>query len=105
MEHLKEIKEKVAPIARKYNVSQVYLFGSYARGNMQEESDLDLAIHDEGSDIKDLLSLIRMENDLENVFGLKVDLLTLYQIHENNVPLGRRFCENFEREKVLLYEK
>ena len=39
-----EIKEKVAPIAKKYNIEKVYLLGSYARGDADENSDIDLLL-------------------------------------------------------------
>ena len=39
-----EIKAKIEPIAKQYNVSKVYLFGSYARGEEDENSDIDIAL-------------------------------------------------------------
>ena len=41
---LDEIRHIITPIAQKYNLSAVYLFGSYARGTAREESDLDLLV-------------------------------------------------------------
>ena len=41
---IEEIAERVRPIAEKYNIDKVYLFGSYARGEATEESDVDLRI-------------------------------------------------------------
>lgn len=39
---LKEIKEKNKPIIKKYNINDVYLFGSYARGEANRNSDIDI---------------------------------------------------------------
>ena len=39
-----EIKAIAAPIARSYGVAAMYLFGSYARGEATEKSDLDFRI-------------------------------------------------------------
>lgn len=39
-----EIKAKIYPIAKQYNLSKVYLFGSYARGEEDENSDIDIAL-------------------------------------------------------------
>mgnify|MGYP000890966939 CR=1 FL=1 len=39
-----EIKAKIIPIAKQYNLSKVYLFGSYARGEEDENSDIDIAL-------------------------------------------------------------
>ena len=35
-----EIKNIVTPIAEKYQIAQVYLFGSFARGDFDEQSDI-----------------------------------------------------------------
>jgi len=42
---LEEIKEKVMPIAERYGIMKVFLFGSYARKEANEHSDLDFYIH------------------------------------------------------------
>ena len=39
-----EIKNIVTPIAEKYQIAQVYLFGSFARGDFDEQSDIDIRI-------------------------------------------------------------
>ena len=42
-----EIKEAVTPICERYGVDKMCLFGSYARGEADDKSDVDL-IHDGG---------------------------------------------------------
>jgi hypothetical protein len=41
---IEEIKRLVTPIAKKYDVDRVFLFGSYARGEADNKSDLDFVI-------------------------------------------------------------
>ena len=41
---LDDIQAKIIPIAKQYNISKVYLFGSYARGEEDENSDIDIAL-------------------------------------------------------------
>ena len=41
---INQIQNIVAPIAKRYNVNSVYLFGSYARGEQTSESDIDIMI-------------------------------------------------------------
>lgn len=41
---IEEIAERVRPIAERYGVGKIYLFGSYARGEATEESDIDLLV-------------------------------------------------------------
>ena len=48
------IRECIAPICKKYPIRKAYLFGSYARGNATEKSDVDLRIE---GDIKSFFML------------------------------------------------
>ena len=41
---IENITAKVKPLAQKYHVKEVYLFGSYARGEADENSDLDFLV-------------------------------------------------------------
>ena len=43
-----EIRQLILPIAQRYGVERVFLFGSYARGDAMPGSDIDLRI-DSGS--------------------------------------------------------
>ncbi len=75
---IESISKKVMPIATKYNISDVYLFGSYARNEATYQSDVDIAI--DSSSIKGLLQLINFKNDVSDALGLPVDVLTLRAI-------------------------
>ncbi len=69
--------EKIESIIRtlkKYGAKKIEVFGSYARGESKEDSDLDIIV--EFSDKKSLLELVRIEQELEDNIGMKVDLLT-----------------------------
>ncbi len=72
LEHKKELKEK-------YKVKTIGIFGSYARGEQTETSDIDILI-DYYEPIS-LLKLIELENYLSELFGIKVDLITKNSIH------------------------
>lgn len=91
---IKEIKDIVSPIAKKYGVERVYLFGSYARGEATDKSDLDLRI-DKGA-LKGLIMLGAMYSDLEESFDKKLDLLT-------TASLDKEFLSRIKNEEVLLY--
>ena len=52
---IEDLKTIIGPIARKYGVKGIYLFGPYARGDANENSDVDLRI-DKGS-LKGLFAL------------------------------------------------
>ena len=67
---------QVDDICEKYGISYLGLFGSMARGEAREDSDLDLLVKfDDNSNIG-LFELDRVQRDLEMRFGRKVDLIT-----------------------------
>ncbi len=91
---INEIINIVTPIAIKYGVENVYLFGSYARGEATSDSDLDLRI-DKG-ELRGLIMLGAMYSDLEESFNKKLDLLTTGSLEQS-------FLQKIENEEVLIY--
>ncbi len=71
---LDEIRMRIAPIAYKYGIKEVYLFGSYARGEADENSDLDFYI--EKGKLRSLFQLGGFICDLEDEFKCHVDVLS-----------------------------
>ena len=69
-----EIESAVVSILGKYGVRKIGLFGSYARCEQRPDSDLDLLV--DFADKKSLLTLLRIERELSENLGIKVDLLT-----------------------------
>ena len=57
----------------------VGVFGSYSRGEENDQSDLDLLIDFEQK--IDLLELIGIEQELTELLGIKVDLITARSVH------------------------
>lgn len=92
---IEEIKAVVEPIARKYGVERVYLFGSYARGEVCENSDIDLRV-DKGS-LKGMFALCGLYTELEDALQTRVDVLTTGSLEEN-------FLRKIKQEEVLLYD-
>ena len=95
-----EIKRIVAPIAKKYDVNRVSLFGSYARGEASSVSDIDFII-DKGR--LHGLQLAGMLGDLLESFDKGVDLLTVSSIDEENAYSS--FKKKVERDMVVVYEQ
>lgn len=91
---LEEIKSIIKPIAKKYGVERVYLFGSYARGDITESSDVDLRI-DKGS-LKGMFALCELYTEIEEALQLKVDILTTGSLDDN-------FLRKIQEEEVLVY--
>ena len=72
---IEDIKKTVAEIAPKYNLTKVTLFGSRARGNFREDSDVDLIVEFDKNKVVTLFDLAGIMIDLEEIFGLKVDVI------------------------------
>lgn len=91
---IEEIKAIVEPIARKYGVERVYLFGAYARGDVTENSDVDLRI-DKGS-LKGMFALCGLYTEIEEALQMKIDVLTTGSLEDD-------FLRKIQKEEVLLY--
>lgn len=70
---IKEIKEKILPVFKKHNINEVYLFGSYSRGEANSESDVD--IYCSSGDIQSLIEQEFLEEELKNSLNKEVDLI------------------------------
>ncbi|MFB6181703.1 MAG: nucleotidyltransferase family protein [Candidatus Magasanikbacteria bacterium] len=90
-----EVIEQIKPILEKHKVTKAGIFGSYAREEVDNGSDLDLVIDFE--DDKDLLDLAAVKIDLEDKTGLDVDLLT-------QRSLRPRFRKHIEKDLIIAYE-
>ncbi|HFZ6659650.1 TPA: nucleotidyltransferase family protein [Streptococcus agalactiae] len=100
---IEEIKEKIQPIAEKYELPVVYLFGSYARQEADDESDIDIAVSVQGLDITGF-ELLDLEDEIKNVFSRPVDFLVVEDIEVGKSPIAIQVKKNFQKEKVKLYE-
>lgn len=91
-----EVKLKITPILNRYAVKQASVFGSVARGEAREDSDVDILI--EFSQTPGLIRLIRMENELQKALNKKVDVV----VKGSEKPLIRPFIY---KDLIKLYEQ
>ena len=89
-----EIKELVAPVAARYDIEAIYLFGSYARGEANEDSDIDILL--EKGDIKGL-QVLDFQEDLARRLDRPVDVVT-------TAGASERFLAKIRQDEVVLYE-
>lgn len=82
-EHQKELRET-------YRVKHLKIFGSYVRNDQKEDSDLDLIVSFE--ETPTLLEFIALKGYLENITGIKVDLVT----EEGISPYIKPYIEEVE---------
>lgn len=98
-----ELKQKIVPIAEKYNISAVYIFGSYARGEADVNSDIDVLIKREGSKIRGWL-IGGFYEELKESLGKNLDLLTVEALEHNNIRVENPyFFEKLMKEQVKIY--
>ncbi len=102
---LDQIKEIIVPIAARYNLKAVYVFGSYARGEANEDSDVDLLVDTSGAEIESLLQLAAVCCDFEDALGKQVDLITTSALEQKPMhPSDLMFRKIVWDEKVNLYD-
>ena len=91
---LEEIRQRTVPIAQRYGIRNLRLFGSYARGEARDDSDVDLRI-DKGN-LTGLFSYYAMVDELERALGRHVDLVL-------DDSRDKAFLEHIAGEELPLY--
>jgi uncharacterized protein len=87
--------EKLIDVCRDHGTRKVSLFGSFVRGEAGPDSDVDLIVEFAGP--TGLLAMVRLERELTEALGRRVDLLT-----ENAISPHLR--ESILREQRVIYE-
>ena len=72
-----------------YGVVSLALFGSYVRGEQAQSSDLDVLVEFDDRPLT-LLQFVRLENELSDLLGVKVDLVEKRALKP---AIGRRVLE------------
>jgi predicted nucleotidyltransferase len=70
---IEKIREIVSPIAMRFNVERMWLFGSYARGDFNLDSDLDFRLNK--VEIQGYFQLGFFFHELQEALGMKIDLV------------------------------
>jgi len=91
---------RLAEICAKHDVARLELFGSFARGEASPESDLDLLVTFH-PDARIGLGIVALQQDLGELFGRPVDLMTRSAIERSPNKYLRHFAR---RSTEPLYE-
>jgi len=92
---LDELAVMVKPLVEKYKVGELYLFGSYARGEATGDSDLDFLVY--GGDQFKGTTIFALGEELRKLLNKNVDIFEIRELNE-----GSEFYETVMKEKVLL---
>jgi len=90
---LRERRDDILRIARRHGAFNVRLFGSVARGDDRSDSDLDVLVELEPG--RSLVDRIALKQDLEDLLGREIDVVTEKSLHP-------QIRENVRQEAILL---
>ena len=92
---INNIMALVKPIAEKYQVQQIYLFGSYARGEAGIDSDIDFLVY--GGENFKLTRIFALAEELREVLNKKVDVFEIHEINPDS-----EFYNTIMKERLLV---
>jgi predicted nucleotidyltransferase len=92
---INDVNYIVKPLADKYKISEVYLFGSYARGDATDESDLDFLVY--GGDGFRLTMVFAFAEELRKALNKEVDVFEIHEVNPNS-----DFYKNIMKDRVLV---
>lgn len=87
------VRQAVIALAQEYGLKKVILFGSRARGDNRERSDIDLAV--QGGDT------VQFALDVEE----KAPTLLFFDVVNLDQPVQPELLESIKREGIILYEE
>ena len=100
---IKEIADKVSPVAKSYGIEKVYVFGSYARGEATESSDIDFYV-----EFSEPLGLrfCSFYSEIEECMEKRVDIITKDALF-NPVTMknNQLLIERILNERKCVYEQ
>mgnify|MGYP001560233153 FL=1 len=83
-------KDKIADFCRKWKVHEFALFGSVLRDDFRPDSDVDVLVDFKPDARRSLYDIGTMVDDLQNIFGRKVDLLTKKAVEQSRNYIRRK---------------
>ncbi|MFH1773752.1 MAG: nucleotidyltransferase family protein [Methanobacteriota archaeon] len=90
-----EIFKKIAQVLKNQGARKIAVFGSYVRGEERPGSDIDIIV--EFLERKSLLDIVGIEQELSDVLGVKVDLLT-------EKSISPYLIDRIKKEMMVIYE-
>ena len=94
MSEIEKISKEIKPVAKKYNLTYVWLFGSYVKNKQKKDSDIDILLKTE--DVSEGFKIVEVKFALEEALKKEVDVVTTGSIEGS-------LLENEDLEEVLIY--
>ncbi len=88
--NLKTPSDKLADFCRRNHIRELSLFGSVLRADFGPDSDVDVLVEFAPGAQCTLLDLVRMQNELKDIFGREVDLVSRRGIESSRNYIRRQ---------------
>lgn len=96
-----QIQKLTKPVFEEYGVEKAYVFGSYARGDYNENSDIDIIIV--AKNIRSLLIIGAILEALKRVLQKEVDLIEEECFDDEMDDVDKDFYNTIKKERVKIY--
>ena len=97
LEDIKKLKQQLYQIAAKYGISKVYVFGSVARGESSEVSDVDFLIEMEAD--ASALGIGAFQFETQQLLGVQIDVIPTFTLPKVE---DKTFVQSVQSEAVAL---
>jgi hypothetical protein len=94
---IEEIKTYIKPVVERYPVDKVILYGSYARGDARDSSDIDLVVESRGR-LRNR-KIFALGGELLDVLPVRVDVYDILEIANSSA-----MYKNMQKEGVIIYD-
>jgi len=91
-----EIRRRFLPVTRKYDIVEAFLFGSYARGEATNTSDLDFYIRT--GKLKSGWEIGGIWVDTEKAMNKKIDI-----VYADQMEIDKKFEEEMRKNLIKIY--
>jgi hypothetical protein len=82
--------ERLAAFCRRWRIDELALFGSVLGSRFKPESDVDVLVRFHPDARHTLFDMVRMQNDLQEIMGRRVDLVSRRAIENSRNPIHRK---------------
>jgi hypothetical protein len=83
-------KTKIAEFCKRWNISELAIFGSALRGDFRPDSDVDVMVSFAPQAKVSLFDMVHMQDELKSIFGREVDLISKRGVENSRNYLRRK---------------
>lgn len=88
--HIDIPREKIVEFCHKWKVREFSVFGSVLRDDFRSDSDVDVIVDFEPGAKRSLFDIVSMTDELKEIFGREVDLMTRRSVEQSRNYIRRK---------------